>query len=78
MKDKFDKFRSVFGKDEVDDFLAIFGLGPKYVHQKPKRHNCPKCGEKIATYKEIHPDTDMNEIVLWCPVCGEVDDFEKT
>lgn len=33
---------------------------------------CPKCGNDKVYYKEVHPDTDINEIVLWCQNCGEV------
>jgi len=67
--DKFDAYRKEFGKDRVDEFLAKFGLGPKYVSKEPKKHQCPKCGKKNAIYVEAHPDTDMNEIVLKCPDC---------
>jgi len=35
---------------------------------------CPKCKKMQAFYREEHPDTDMNEIVLYCPDCGEVDE----
>jgi len=31
---------------------------------------CPECKEFNATYEEIHPDTDINEVVLVCPDCG--------
>jgi len=68
--DKFDEFRGIWGQDRVDTFLAAFGLGPKYVPKKPRTHACPKCGKKNATFKEVHPDTDMNDVVLSCPDCG--------
>ena len=55
--------------EDVDDFLAKFGLGPKYVPKETKKHECPKCKKKIAYYREEHPDTDMNEMVLFCPDC---------
>lgn len=68
--DKFDGAREVFGVDAVDTFLALFGLGPKYVHKEPKKYVCPKCTCLIAYFKEIHPDTSMNDVVLYCPDCG--------
>ncbi len=52
------------------DFAAKFGLGPKYVPKETKTYKCPKCGKKEAYFEEIHPDTDMNDIVLSCPDCG--------
>lgn len=70
MPDVFDKYRKEFGAEKVDNFLANFGLGPKYVPKEPKKHKCPKCGQESAIYKEIHPDTDMNEMVLFCKDCG--------
>ena len=51
------------------DFAAKLGLGPKYVPEKTKTYKCPKCNKKNAYFKEIHPDTDMNDIVLYCPDC---------
>lgn len=77
-EDKFNKFLDeTFGtegeeRDIVDDFAAKFGLGRKYVPQKPKYYDCPinSCGGKRAYYKEIHPDTGMDDIVLYCPDCG--------
>ena len=71
--DKFEQYRKEFGKDKIDDFLAKFGLGPKYIPKEPKKYPCPKCGKKNAYYVEEHADTDMNEMVLKCPDCG----FEK-
>jgi DNA-directed RNA polymerase subunit RPC12/RpoP len=70
MGDQFDKYRTSMGKEVVDEFLAKFGLGPKYVPQNPKQYTCPKCGKANATLKEEHPDTDINEIILSCPDCG--------
>ena len=72
--DKFDEFRRSLGKDKVDNFLGAFGLGPKYVPKEPKRHECPKCGKRNATFVEIHPDTDFNDVVLECPDCGFQDE----
>jgi DNA-directed RNA polymerase subunit M/transcription elongation factor TFIIS len=68
--DRYNEICRLMGKEEADDFLAKFGLGPKYVPQEPNKHKCPGCGKVTAYYKEIHPDTDMNEIVLYCPECG--------
>lgn len=69
--DKVKQICDIMGKDKGEDFLAKFGFGPRYVPKEAKKHSCPSCGEKIAVYKEIHPDTDMNEIVLECPNCGQ-------
>jgi len=57
--------------EDIPDFAQkMFGLG-KY-EPKPSYHDCPKCGNPKATHKEMHPDTDMNEIVECCPDCGEI------
>lgn len=69
MADKFDKFRETMGAEKVDAILSIFGMGPSYVPKEPKKHVCPKCGKQNAFYREEHPDTDMNEMVLYCPDC---------
>jgi hypothetical protein len=76
-KEKFNKFcDDTFGfgkeRDVVDDFSAKFGLGRKYIPKEPTYYDCPihSCGGKKCYYKEIHPDTDMDEIVLYCPDCG--------
>ena len=74
MQDKFDKARQELGTENVDNFLAKFGLGPKYIPTEPKGFTCPKCGGGNAFYKEIHPDTSMNDIVLYCPDCGFLDE----
>lgn len=68
-KDKFDEARKALGADKVDTFLSKFGLGPKYIPKETKKYLCPKCGQHNAYYKEIHPDTSMDEIVLSCPDC---------
>ena len=47
-------------------------------YKKANYINCPKCGKNKAYYQEMHPDTDMNEIILYCPDCGEVDEKEVT
>ena len=36
---------------------------------KPKTEECPTCHGKNAYIREEHPDTDMNEMVLYCPDC---------
>jgi len=56
--------------DRMDVLAATLGFGPKYKPKPIKRHACPACGKVNAIYKEIHPDTEMNEIVLSCPDCG--------
>ena len=68
--DCFDRFRESLGANKVDTFLEKFGMGPKYVPTPPKLYDCPKCGGKKATIKELHPDTDMNCMSLVCPDCG--------
>ena len=71
-EDRFDIFRKELGAERVDEFLAKFGLGPKYKPSKPKTYPCPKCKKKIATYNEDGADCDggQNEMVLECPECG--------
>jgi hypothetical protein len=74
-KDKFDESRDKLGADLVDDLLAEFGMGPKYIPKKPKSAGkCPKCNSENTIFKEVHPDTDMNDIVLKCNDCGFIDD----
>jgi len=70
VSDKFDEAREELGTEKVDDFLAKFGLGPKYVPSEPKKHKCVACGELNAVWKERHADTDMNCMALCCPDCG--------
>lgn len=70
MTDQFDEFRKSMGADVVNTFLANFGMGPKYISKNPKKYTCPTCKKPNATIKELHPDTDINEIVLSCPDCG--------
>lgn len=53
----------------VDDFAAILGFGPKYNPAPIPKRSCPVCKKPNAYYKEIHPDTGMDEIVLYCPDC---------
>ena len=67
--DGFDKFRKMDLGFDVDDFLAKMGLGKKYKPTPRKTEECPECGKKNAYHKEIHPDTSMNDIVLYCPDC---------
>ena len=57
--------------EDIEDFLhKILGLG-KY-KPETKYEECPECGKKQASWREEHPDTDMNEMVLHCPDCGDV------
>lgn len=67
--DKFEGSRKSLGKDQVDSWLANFGIGPKYVPKVTPKKDCPKCGGKNAYVKEFHADTDMNEMGLYCPDC---------
>ena len=57
-------------EDIPDQWQKMFGLG-KYQPETQYR-KCPKCNKNKAHAKEMHPDTDMNEMVLWCSDCGEV------
>ena len=56
--------------DKIDTLAAAFGFGPKYKPTPAKKYTCPKCKKENAVHKEMHADTDMNEIVLSCPDCG--------
>jgi len=57
--------------DRIDTILAnAFGVGPKYKPKPPKLHTCSKCKKKAATYKEVHPDTSINDVALVCGECG--------
>jgi hypothetical protein len=71
--DGFDKYRATLGEKKVNSLLAKFGLGPDYKPSKPQTHECPKCGGTNAVYKEIHADTDMNDMELQCPDCNNQD-----
>ena len=74
MSDNFDEAREALGVDVVDNFLAKFGLGPKYIPKKPKKYTCPECSGENAFHKEFHADTEMNVIGLYCPDCGFSDE----
>lgn len=74
MNDKFDEARKAVGSEAVDDLMASLGMGPKYVPVKRKTFTCPRCRGVNAYHKEVHADTDMNEIVLYCPDCKFSDD----
>jgi len=67
--DQFGPSRKALGAEVVDNLLANFGLGPKYVPKTTSKKTCPKCGSKKAYVKEFHPDTDINEMGLYCPDC---------
>jgi len=56
-------------KERLDVFAACLGFGPKYKPKPTKTYTCDVCGCNNAYYKEMHPDTDINEIVLYCPDC---------
>lgn len=55
--------------ERIDMLAASLGFGPKYKSEPRKTYECPKCKSPNAYYKEIHPDTDMNDVVLYCPDC---------
>lgn len=57
-------------EDKIDTFAASLGFGPKFKSTPSKKYTCPKCKKQNAYYSEIHPDTDINEIILHCPDCG--------
>jgi len=57
-------------EEKINDFLAKFGIGPNYIPEPPKTYECPRCKKHNAVFEEVHPDTDMNEILLCCPDCG--------
>jgi HK97 family phage prohead protease len=59
------------------DFAASLGLGPRAELKPSKKYKCPKCGKANAYYREIHPDTSKNAIVLCCPDCGFRDELEE-
>jgi len=52
--DKFDAARTTFGKEKVDNFLAAFGLGPKYVPKEPKKY-------KSNVYYEVDISFSLNQ-----------------
>lgn len=58
-----------FGVNEKNKFLAKLGLGPNYKPKPIKKYKCPNCKKPNAVYKEVHADTDINEIELQCPDC---------
>jgi len=47
--------------------------GFRFKKIKAKTFQCPKCKKDGAYFREEHPDTDMNEIVKYCPDCGELE-----
>jgi hypothetical protein len=57
-------------KDRMDTFAACLGFGPKYTPTPTPTRECSSCRQKNAYVKEIHPDTDMNEMVIFCPDCN--------
>jgi len=60
----------LMGEKKGNAFLSKFGLGPSYKPQKRKAVLCPSCHKMTAYYREDHPDTDMNEINMYCDACG--------
>lgn len=65
-EDGFNKFREQVGADRVDEFLAKFGLGPKY---KPA-----KLITEEKTFQQIRdehdPDGTKHDLTLTCIKCG--------
>ena len=53
----------------IDTLAAMLGFGPKYKPTVTPKYECPKCHKIVAYYKEIHPDTGMDEMVLYCQEC---------
>lgn len=70
--DGFDNLRKEITDFNIDDFLAVMGLGKKYKPTEPKKYKCENCAKTSAYYKEFHPDTDMNEVLLYCPDCKHI------
>ena len=67
----FEITKAAIGEEKAGDFLAAFGLGPKYKPPIPETHHCKNCYRQNAYWKEIHPDVPgMNEMVIYCPDCG--------
>lgn len=78
MKKIIERLEAINDKSVEKRIKMSLGLGPDYVPKKPNKYKCPKCGENSAIIKEIHPDTDMNEIVGYCKDCGyESEDTKK-
>lgn len=42
----------------------------KVLAKKGPPPSCPRCGSSNTHYKEVHPDTSMNDIILACRDCG--------
>jgi len=70
MPDSFARFRKTLGSKVVDEIIAKFDIDPN----DKKTHICPQCGSKKAYHKEIHPDTNVNDMVLFCPECNFLDE----
>ena len=71
-KGSLDEFRRTLGNRTVDAMIDRFGLDQKA--DEDKKHTCPECGRGNAYYKEIHPDTDIHDVVLFCPDCKFLDE----
>jgi len=61
------------------DLLEALGFNPDMTPREieAKKYTCPQCGKENAYYREIHPDTSMNDIILYCPDCGYRSDEEE-
>lgn len=62
--------QSLMGEEKGNEFLAKFGIGPNYAQKPIERVFCPNCHKMTAYYREDHPDTDMNEVNMYCDECG--------
>jgi len=47
------------------------------VLKKSSEHQCQKCHGNNAYVREMHPDTDMNEMVIYCPDCKHHQDIDS-
>ena len=74
LEEQWDSIVKKLEDSSQNDFLACFGLGPKYTRKKNHKEICHACNGHNAYYKEEHPDTDMNTVVLYCPDCGATSD----
>ncbi len=55
---------------ELDDEVTCPNCGNYMLLRSNKRYTCPECNSLNVFHKEIHPDTDMNKVVLCCKDCG--------
>jgi hypothetical protein len=53
----------------VAAFGAKLGMGPLYKPTPRPARQCPACKKWNARVREVHADTGMDEMELWCPDC---------